>query len=69
MFEVCICFRRSQTESDGASLEALLGGLLVAKDDQAGGRERKCVVFEALVVFDFAELRDQAEDFARLADV
>ena len=27
------------------------------------------VVFEVLVVFHFAELRDQSEDFARVADV
>lgn len=46
-----------------------MGGLLIAEDDKAGAGVGESVVFEVLVVLYLAELRDQSQDFARVADV
>ena len=46
----------SETKADWAALEAGFCGFVVAKDNEAGAGVREHIVFEALVVFDFAEL-------------
>ena len=46
-----------------------MGGCFVAEDDEACAGVGEGVVFEVLVIFHLAELRDQSEDLARVADV
>jgi hypothetical protein len=46
-----------------------LGGCFVAEDDEACAGVGEGVVFEVLVVFHLAELGDESEDLARVADV